>query len=39
MANYYNLDGIKTHIKQEIDKYQCMKEAWKKSKIPNKEKW
>lgn len=36
MANYYNLDSIKTHIKQEIDKYQCMKEAWENVAFPTK---
>lgn len=36
MANCYNLDGIKKDIEKEIDRYQCMKEAWEKVTFPTK---
>lgn len=34
--NYYNLDGIQTEIKGQIERTKCLIEAWKKVTYPTK---
>lgn len=36
MANYYNLDGIKTQLNKNLSREKSLLEAWKKVTFPTK---
>lgn len=37
--NYYDLDGIQTEIKRQIERTKCLIEKWKKVTYPTKKGW
>lgn len=39
MANCYNLDGIKTKLKNEIEEREAILKAWEGVTFPTKKEW
>lgn len=37
--NYYDLDGIQTEIKRQIERTKCLIEKWEKVTYPTKKRW